>query len=167
MGVRIDNQPSSVMTLVSQKAFASNAVTFSGLSGDYRYVLHLSMTVVDASSAAIEINADTTVTHYYGELLVADAAVVFCLRVNNNLIAAMDPGTPAGDYYCVADITRGNGYAAYMANSGGPSTSSIAFRNLVGFKTDATITEITSIKILKSSGTSVTGTATLYKLAAV
>jgi len=153
-----------VMTLVAQKSFASNAVEFAALSGDYRYVLYLALTCADVTIGKIELNGETTATNYYDQFMNTDNAVYTAARENaNNCVIGL-----AGGNAVKIDVFRDeSGYLRYFALCSGSPTNPI-LRTYAGGKSNATATEVTAIKILKTAtGTSLAGTATLYKMAAV
>ena len=164
MGIRINNSQPSAMSLVETKAFASNAVTFSGLSGSGYYVLQLSMTCVDATQAALEINTDATITDYYVQFYEVNHAAVAADRYNDNYSSNLPEG---GDYSQKIEIARcPSGYVEWRAHRTGPhAADTVRVEFIYGTKTTGTVTEITSIKVVKKAlGTSLTGTASLYKI---
>jgi hypothetical protein len=148
------------MPLVARTAFAANAVTFSGLSGQNRYFAYVEATTDAAGQIALEINADTNALHYHTESFGANDAVMSSGRGNTNQLAGY---SGAGGYFHVVYIARnGSGYATYSSDLTGPSGGSIILNKYSGSKDDATVTEITGLKFL-AVGCNITGYISLYK----
>jgi hypothetical protein len=118
---------------------------------------------VDTTGFNIEINGDTTANHYFYEWLYANAAAVAAENGNSNLLGTTEATSFSLDDTIYKD---GSGYAIYFQNAVTQSAASTVVTGLrCGKKIDAPVTEITSIKILKSAlGTSITGSAILYKM---
>jgi hypothetical protein len=151
--------------LVSIQTFASNAVTFSGLSGDYRYKVYAKMAFVDTTETMVEINADTTAADYTGQTLTGNGAVVSSERLATNRMVYCD----AGDTYLVLDVDKDSTGYVHMIGAYSPmAAGAVAYTSRSVKKATGVVTEITSIKLLKSAtGTSITGQALLYKLSKV
>lgn len=162
MGVGLVNAQPGSMQLVSTKAFAANAVDFAGLTGDYEYRLVLRVASDGVSSSALELNADTTANHYWTQRTLGIAGVVSTGANNLNLLFQ----TSASSGYFIVDIgIDGSSYAFYSLC--GMMKRAVPEQQLLqGQKTDATVTSITEIKVV-SGGASITGTASLYRIAKV
>jgi len=160
MYVATSAQLGTSLIFVQQKSFASNAVEFTGLSGSNQYICYISATAVDATGVNIEINGDTTVGDYTEQSLSANAATVASATANNNLALLVQTGTAA----ITLEIVRNEaGYATWKSQLNQPASLML----IGGTKLVGTVTEITSFKLLKTSGTSVAGTAKLYKVPVV
>lgn len=151
------------LALVSTLDFAANSVTFSGLSGNYRYLVFLEINHTGAAGTMeIQINGDTTANHYNIQAIIADGAVISSGNSNTNIFGATNTGE--GDYLILGEITRsGTGYAMWNARGTGPATIGIACYDCKGGKTDATVTEVTSLKFIDNAGTCA-GSARLYRM---
>ena len=135
---------------------------FAGLSGDYRYKLFLQGNATAARTASLYLNGDEVNAHYYNERLYADDAVLASIRTNNpNVFTTW----AAGGLFAECEIAvDGAGYATFVMRMNSPNTNAMVLNYYAGGKTDATMTEITEIKIkaLALAG-GYTGIVTLYR----
>ena len=147
--------------LVSSQTFAANSVTFSGLSGNYRYQAFLECNQAGADATLyIYVNADTTDAHYYGQGITGDGAGVAAGRVNSPACGSISVGGAVGVY--VATVSSG-GYFCFQGTTNTPLSNAIKLDTRNGVKTDATISSITSITFLSNAGTT-SGTVKLYRV---
>lgn len=142
------------------QAFASNEVTFSGLSGNYNYRLILQITSNAAGGANIELNGDTTATNYYTQYLSFTGAAVSTGVVNANSCLHTENG---GGYWTI-DIGIDNSSHPCFHTKGNVSIAAAIVQEYFGARTASASTEITSIKVIQSGGVTITGNAKLYRI---
>ena len=145
--------------LVASGTFAAGTLDFTGLSGNYNYMLVLQINGAGAGGATIELNADSTTTNYYNQYLSFTGAAVSTGASNNNSLLHAENG---GGYWTV-DV--GIDYASHPCyhSKGNVSLSTPIVQEYFGARTASTATEITEIKVIQS-GTTITGTGKLYRL---
>ena len=123
---------------------AAQDYEFSGLTGDYTYVLIVDSNnnAVGASAYYIYLNQDTTATNYYSQIGVAATS-------NNALICSANAGT---DIFAELKIRKSISDTASVIGQCATSGSSLDNYSTSVFKTTAT-TDITHIKISASQAT--------------
>jgi hypothetical protein len=147
------------MALVEDKYFASNTVSFTGLTGSYVYVCYIAGGAAGAGDMTILFNNSVLPTSYYREEILADGAVMTSEYANDNSIGAMTAAgvhtwevTIGGDHYS----NNMSYHVRQMANIG----AAIKERLLTGTSGAAAITKITF-----TSDVNFVGRAILYRLA--
>lgn len=155
---------------VGQKSVTNGGVMnqywdFAGLSGDYRYKLFLQGYANGAKTAYLYLNGDENTAHYYNERLYADDAIIASARSNTSAIFTT---WAAGGLYSECEIAIDDSdYATFVSRMNSPNTNLMVLNYYAGGKTDATMTEITEIKIKALSlNNGYTGTVTLYRASA-
>jgi len=136
------------LAMVEDKNFSGNAVTFSGLTGNYIYVCYLAGSTAGAGDMTIKINNNVLATNYWrGEMLEDDIALSG-ERANDNSIGAIPVAgnhvwevVIGGDVYAnnVTYKVRQQGLGAdtitrvLSGNFGAVAITSIGFVCSVGF----------------------------------
>lgn len=157
------------MELVGQQAIAYTApifhrVSWTGLSGDYRYFIKVQAQATGNTNGALYLNGDTTSSHYYNERFYCDDVTIGSGRFNQPYVFS---SWGAGGLYAECELAvDGAGYAAFVCRMNSPNTAAMVLNYYAGGKTNATMAEITDIKIewILAGANSVTGIATLYRL---
>lgn len=149
---------------VSEGTLSSNTLTFSGLSGQYIYQLICKGFTASDNVVLMQINGDTTDTHYHMQQQTASNTTLGGNRINSSRLfdAPSSTTTSNGITYLWRETTNGTAVAVTHALQTG---GSIETRINTWNKSDAVVAEITSITI-KGANTCA-GKVSLFKASLV
>lgn len=163
MGARQASVPQATYQFAEKKPISANAVIFT-VSGDYIYKLVAELTHDSGDGLKLEINGDTTAANYLHEFINADAAVLTSGITNDNSIGFVNSGRNMVDTIELWRDTSSQ-LAVYQAKSLENFPAGNTIKEDFGCKKDATITGITSIKLLTSGAGTLSGYVSLYRAA--
>jgi hypothetical protein len=160
VGAKLTNITPATFQYADKKDFVANEVEFDVL-GNHDYKVQINCNHSAGAVIKLELNNDSTTAHYMRQNLDANDASISGGRTGDNTIffAGTTSNTAEGKIW----INKQSNICIYDFDCILNITNAPLYQKTVGSKLDATMTEITNIKLVCATGTLI-GNVLLYRV---